>query len=125
VRQAEFCYLYELMGALPLDVADEVDDLLEEEAEQSDGDADERHDDPAVPVKTRRLPLQPLLVDAAVSRQVVEAVVSGQDAQLARRVPVVHVDALKVAALQPIRKLSASALIPQAATSVPPPGEWV
>jgi len=26
-------YLYELLGALPLDVADEVNDLLQEEAE--------------------------------------------------------------------------------------------
>ena len=94
-------YLNELMGTLPLDMADEVDDLLQQEAKQTDGDADDCHDDPAVPVESCRLPLQPLLVDAAVSRQVVEAVVTGQDAQLTRLVPVVHVDALKVAALQP------------------------
>ena len=89
------------MRSLPLDVADEVNDLLQQEAEQSDGDADERHHDPAVPVEARRLPLQPLLVDGTVAGQVVEAVVSGQDAQLTRRVAVVHVDALEVAALQP------------------------
>ena len=88
------------MSALPLDVADEVDDLLQQEAQQSDGDSNERHDDPAVPVESCRLALEPLLVDGAVPGQVVEAVVTGQDTQLARRVAVVHVHALKVTALQ-------------------------
>ena len=81
-------------------MADEVDDLLQQKAEQSNGDADERHDKPPVPVESCRLPLKPLLVDGAVPGQVVEAVVTGQDAQLARRIAMIHVHALKVAALQ-------------------------
>lgn len=81
-------------------MADEVDDLLQQEAQQPYSDADERHDDPAVPVESCRLTLEPLLIDAAVSRQVVEAVVTRQDAQLTRRVTIIRVHALKVAALQ-------------------------
>ena len=77
-----------------------MNDLLQQEAEHSDSDADECHDDPAVPVEPCRLPLKPLLVDGAMSGQVVEAVVTRQDAQLPRRVAIVRVHALKVTALQ-------------------------
>ena len=67
-------------------LGDEVDDLVEQEPEDPDGEADEPHHEPPVPVESRRLLLQPVAVHLAVRGEVLQALVRVQNLPLLVRV---------------------------------------
>ena len=74
---------------LPLDLRDEIDDLMKKKSENSDREPDQTHHQPAVPVEPGRLLLQPVSVDLAVGREVLQTLVRVQDLTLLVRVLVV------------------------------------
>ena len=59
---------------------------MQQESQDADGEADEPHHEPPVPVETRRLLLQPVAIDLAVRRQVLQALVGVEHLALLVRV---------------------------------------
>lgn len=77
-RPGEVTILDVIRGELPLELRDDVDDLMEEEAKDANGEAYDSHHEPSVPVKPGWLLLEPIPVNFRVWGKILQRLVAIQ-----------------------------------------------